>query len=433
MQRTVLLFVTFVIEAIILWQYTSRLFTPPYSPKVELVWLSILYTLLFLISLLGITGLNTFSYFLINALFLSSQYHVQWLLAVFHSAILTAIMGGSELAALGIVSQFAPHFVTEAGIALTLYMTFSKILFFTIVYLLLHIICSRNNKQRLSDRTDIFLIPIPFASVFIMLTFFAVGESSPLFPPANIMVMISAIFLLLMNLLIFGINQYNQNKNAEFTEMQLLLQKESDTAEYYEMLLSQTENQSILIHDIKKHLQSIQLLNAEKKPEKVESYILRLLDSSDLKESVRICDNEMLSAILSRYQRQCREKQIAFHTDIRSGTVRNLDPHDITSLFCNLLDNAVEATQSLPDAFIEITVQKKENSPFIIVVLLNTCKDRPKFDRNGLPVSSKPNNGRHGFGIKSIQKTIAQYDGSLQMYYDDSTQIYHTVIALKDK
>ncbi|HJB14917.1 MAG TPA: hypothetical protein IAA05_02610, partial [Candidatus Blautia excrementipullorum] len=27
---------------------------------------------------------------------------------------------------------------------------------------------------------------IPFASVFIMLTFFAVGESSPFFPPANI-------------------------------------------------------------------------------------------------------------------------------------------------------------------------------------------------------------------------------------------------------
>ena len=34
--------------------------------------------------------------------------------------------------------------------------------------------------------------------------------------------------------------------------MQLLLQKESDSVEYYEMMLSQNENQSILIHDIKK-------------------------------------------------------------------------------------------------------------------------------------------------------------------------------------
>lgn len=36
----------------------------------------------------------------------------------------------------------------------------------------------------------------------------------------------------------------------EFTEMQLLLQKESDSAQYYKMLNAQNENQRILIHDI---------------------------------------------------------------------------------------------------------------------------------------------------------------------------------------
>lgn len=50
--------------------------------------------------------------------------------------------------------------------------------------------------------------------------------------------------------------------------MQLMLQKEADTAEYYEMLLSQYENQNILIHDLKKHLQSIELLNEKGKNEK---------------------------------------------------------------------------------------------------------------------------------------------------------------------
>lgn len=55
----------------------------------------------------------------------------------------------------------------------------------------------------------------------------------------------------MVNLLVFGINQYNQKKSQEYTDMQLLLQKESDSAQYYEMMLSQNENQSILIHDIK--------------------------------------------------------------------------------------------------------------------------------------------------------------------------------------
>lgn len=54
-------------------------------------------------------------------------------------------------------------------------------------------------------------------------------------------------------------------------EMQLLLQKEANSAEYYQMLLSQNENQNILIHDIKKHLQSIDLLNDKKEHDKISA------------------------------------------------------------------------------------------------------------------------------------------------------------------
>ena len=45
-------------------------------------------------------------------------FKLKLLLALFHSAILTAIMGLSELAVFGIVSRFFPHFVleTDAGI-----------------------------------------------------------------------------------------------------------------------------------------------------------------------------------------------------------------------------------------------------------------------------------------------------------------------------
>ena len=91
--------------------------------------------------------------------------------------------------------------------------------------------------------------------------------------------------------------------------MQLMLQKEADTAEYYEMLLSQYENQNILIHDLKKHLQSIELLNEKEKMEKITAYIQSLMNGSDLKETSRICDDAMLNAILSRYQRQCKGKR----------------------------------------------------------------------------------------------------------------------------
>lgn len=152
--------------------------------------------------------------------------------------------------------------------------------------------------------------------------------------------------------------------------MQLLLQKESDSVEYYIMLLSK--------------------------------------NSSDLKETSRVCDNEILNAILCRYQRQCNDKHIAFQADIRSNSVQNIYQHDLASLFCNLLDNAVESAENIPSSFIELTVQKKENSPFIVIIVINSCRNTPLYDQSGFPISHKSDKGRHGFGIKSIKKVVKQ-------------------------
>ena len=94
-----------------------------------------------------------------------------------------------------------------------------------------------------------------------MLTFVIINDNCIIAPKINWMISFSALLILIINLLVFSIKQYSQEKYNDYTEMQLLLQKEKYISEYYKMLLSQDENQSILIHDIKKHLQSIEALN----------------------------------------------------------------------------------------------------------------------------------------------------------------------------
>ncbi len=435
MTQSFLLLFSFFIEAIIMWQYTSNLFVPLHSLQTRLALLSILYTILFLLSLFGNIVLNIAAYFLVNSAFLFTQFKLKLPLALFYSAILTAIMGISELAILGITSWFAPGFITNAGIGLIFFTVFSKIIFFAIIYLLSHLFKGKYVDQEHFDRTDLLLMVIPVSSIFIMFTFLTIGKTPAFVAPVTTMTMItiSALFLLLINLLVIGIKQYNQKKSMEFTDMQLLLQKESDSVEYYEMLLSQNENQSILIHDIKKHLQSIELLNEKNEPDKISAYIHQLMDSSVLKETSRICDNEMLNAILCRYIRQCSEKGIDFHADIRSGSIQNIYPYDLTSLFCNLLDNALEAAESIPGSFIELSVQKKADAPFIVIIVINSCHSNPLNEQGELIISHKSDKGKHGFGIRSIKKVVRQYQGNLQMYYDNATATFHTIITLKQK
>lgn len=431
MERIILLFFSFFTEAVILWQYSSSLFTSSHSGKIRLALLSALYSILFFLSLPGQTGLNIISYFVMNTVYLYILFKLKLLLTLFHSAILTAIMGISELVVFGIISRFFPHFLLKPDLGLVFYTVFSKIFFFAVIYLLIQLFKGKKANQEQYDHSQLLLMLIPISSIFIILTFLAIGESSAFTPPVDFMVTICAVFLLMVNFLVFGINQYNQKKSQEYTDMQLLLQKESDSVEYYEMLLSQNENQSILIHDIKKHLQSIRLLNEKKDSDKINAYIQHLMESSDLKENLRICDNEMLNVILCRYQRQCSDKHIIFHADVRSSAVQNIYQHDLTSLFCNLLDNAVESAAGIPDSFIELTIQKKKNSPFTVIILINSCRSSPVYDQDGLPVSHKADKNRHGFGIKSIKKVVKQYHGNLQMYYDNDSATFHTIITLK--
>ncbi|MCH5344189.1 MAG: GHKL domain-containing protein [Acetatifactor sp.] len=434
MNNAICYFFSYTVEAIILLQYTSNLFVPRYSSK-KLFALISLYFTLFIVALFEQTWLNAVMFLGANFIFIITQYNIKWHLALLHSSLITAIMGMCELIVYGIISDFTPNFFSAPPKTyfynLAIITIFSKIMYFTILYILIHIFKEKQKSKQQYDRTTFVLVLIPITSIFVMLTLISIGEIAALTPFLAWMITLSAVFLLAINLLVFAINQYNRRKNIEFTDMQLLLQKESDSVEYYKMLLEQHENQSILIHDIKKHLQSIALLNDQKQYDKITTYIKQLLLSSELTESYRLCDYELLNAILCRYQRKCDQQHISFHTDIRSGTVDFLSENDSTSLFCNLLDNALAAAARVPEAFIEIHAEKRDKTSMIVITVINSCRTDPFIGQDKKLITHKSDKAKHGFGIKSIRKIVHKYNGNMEMYYDDTTSTFHTIIALR--
>ena len=433
MAKVILYFLCFFAEAVILLQYTTHLFTPKHSLNKRLLMLSSFYFSLFAISLLDMKWLNMALYILVNFIFIATQYNLKPLSAFFHSTILAAVMGMCELAVFSIINHFLPHFLVQMNYWYNtlMFAIFSKITFFAVVYVLIHLFRNQNKSNQQRDSSVMFLIFIPLTAIFVMLTFLGISDNYTLSPVLSWMLSLSVILLLIATLLVFGINQYNQKKNLEFTEMQLMLQKEIYFTDHYKMLLSQNENQNILIHDIKKHLQSIELLNDQEEHDKLRAYIKQLLLSPELKGISRICDHELLNAILSQYARQSNEKNISFNADIRSGTTDFIADNDLTSLFCNLLDNAMEAACNVNNSFIEINTSRKENTPFVIITVINSCLTAPSFTENGHLITRKSNKSKHGFGVKSINKVIKKYHGDMKMYFNPDSSTFHTIITLK--
>ena len=86
-----------------------------------------------------------------------------------------------------------------------------------------------------------------------------------------------SLYFLLLNLMIYLLNRYHYYKN-----LQLQLQMENNFTKYYRSQLQQNEIQQILIHDTKKHLQTIDLLNQKGEQEKISQYISQIVDYSKL-------------------------------------------------------------------------------------------------------------------------------------------------------
>ena len=125
------------------------------------------------------------------------------------------------------------------------------------------------------------------------------------------------------------------------------------------------------------------------------------------------------------------EEGIDLKVDVRKNLLQSLDYTDLTSLFCNLLDNAMEACVDIEDPIIELSVTKKENTDITLISMINTCRIRPEFDKNGFPVSTKDNKMKHGYGLKSVNKIIRKYNGDMKMYVEEDKLFFHTIIILK--
>lgn len=434
--ETIILYLfIYIVEALILWWYSSGLFHSRYSKKVEFTGLATGYGCLFLISFTKSFWINTIAFTLVNFIFIIILFNVKWNICIFHSMVTTCIMSLSEIAIIGLSSQFNETVIyINSNITFLIILTvLSKALYFIGLRIIRALIPGSVNENGYTNRATALLNLIPLFSLYIIIILFAILLSTPISTHFRYMLSSCAVLLIFMNILVFYIYHYTQQKAKDFTELQIQLQKEYDMTEYYRTLFDQAEGQQILIHDIRNHLLSIAQLNEQKEQDKISRYLDTLLNSPDLQNSVLVSDNELLNSILCHYMNICREKHIAFKVDVRKNLLQNFNYSDLTALFCNLLDNAVESCSDIPDSYIELSITDKENTDITVISIINTCRTHPSFDKMGLPVSQKKNKRKHGFGLKSVNRIVNKYNGNIKMYFDNDKMAFHTIIAMQCK
>lgn len=424
--------VIYILEACILWQYCRNLFPSKYTKQGEAIFLFASYCILFAGSFFDSYRLNLLLFFVVNFACIFVIYQPKLLTALFHDLFITISMLLSEICILGILSYFGPDFYEEKSYFrnLVILSVMSKLLYFLILQCTSTYIKQRIKKELSFSKSTLFLNIIPLLSAFIALVLATVCTKVSLSLFLDVLISISAIMLLAINIFLAWFHTSTLEKSQQFVEMQILLQKEYDTALYFDALHQQDEKQKILIHDIRKHLLSIADLNEKGEAEKITAYINQIIQSSDLQDSVRICDNNLLNTILYRIKQQCKASGTSLLTDIRSGCTDFLSEYDMTALFSNLLDNAIDAAKNIPNSYIELSVTPHSDKR-IIITMINSCRKNPFSNNSRRLTTTKKNKWRHGYGMKSIQRVVNKYNGNSRFYFDEENYTFHTILILK--
>ena len=222
-------------------------------------------------------------------------------------------------------------------------------------------------------------------------------------------------FVFMMHFL-YSKNMFHLREQERIDKMQIesLHQQHS----YYRDKLKTEEKIRSIYHDMKNHLLVLEGRQSTdltcRTVEKLQSQI------ADYENYIHT-GNEFLDIIVREKAAIAKEKGIDFNVLARFEDGAFLDALDISTIFGNALDNAIEASEKLPQEQRLITMKAERRQDMLVIIVGNYAQPDTAIPKR----TSKANSFLHGFGLPNIRNAAEKYGGQC------STKIENGVFTLK--
>jgi hypothetical protein len=182
-------------------------------------------------------------------------------------------------------------------------------------------------------------------------------------------------------------------------------------------------------HDLKHQIAAIRGVADEESKEK---YLSEVEASVHFYEAIVKTGNEVLDTILTDKSLYCEANGIKINCVVDGSKLSFMDPVDLYTVLGNAIDNAIESVSDFKEPekrLIDISIYNRQK--FLVMSISNPVEGEIKF-RDGLPISIKPNNGYHGFGLMSIKHNVKKYEGYMNVDVENHCFVLKILIPLQD-
>lgn len=193
--------------------------------------------------------------------------------------------------------------------------------------------------------------------------------------------------------------------------------------DYYKERIAEEERVRSIYHDLKNHLLVMESRqNVAETRQMAETLRSQIADYEDYVHT----GNEFLDIILKDKAAKAREKQIDFSALVDFKGMDFIEPLDISTIFGNAIDNAMEASERLPEDQRLITVKAERVRDMLIITVENNTLPGTQPAKG----TTKKDRFVHGFGIPNIKKAVEKYDGQCSFRQEDGTYLLKILIPI---
>lgn len=242
------------------------------------------------------------------------------------------------------------------------------------------------------------------------------------------MSVVASIFLIVANVLVFYLFEYQLKITEIHKEEQMLKHQLEIKAQYYKELSRRQQITNKTMHDLKNQLFALHEIyknNPKEGMEKIEVICADILSAYTLK----FTGIESIDALITSKLLIMKENNIKFFNNIYISKDYNVDIMDMCILLGNLLDNAIEANNEVNEEnrFVNLLILQQRD--YVSINISNPTGK--KFKLNKGMTSTKKHKELHGFGLKSVNEIVGKYDGNCILKQEDGN--FEVLIMLKDK
>lgn len=201
-------------------------------------------------------------------------------------------------------------------------------------------------------------------------------------------------------------------------------QKLEMQSNYYKDRIRDEERVRSIYHDMKNHLLLLQAQAAN--GQEVQKSIQELQSQIQEYENYHHTGNEFLDIIIRDKAKTAQEKQIDFNAVISFEDGAFIDLLDISTIFGNALDNAIEASEKLPEDHRLITIRANRVRDMLVIIVENNAAPEQPISGG----TTKEDAFSHGFGLPNIRKAVERYGGQCNIKIENGMFILKILIPI---